>query len=514
MGIVLIAPYLAVLLLLCCYGLHRARLAWLCRRCPPVHAATGEEDGWQPATPGLRENDADRSEASGQQEDWPRVTVQLPLYNEATVVQRLLEATARLDYPRDRLEIQVLDDSSDETRSLALRTIARLEQRGVPIRHVSRPSRHGYKAGALAYGLEQASGELIAIFDADFVPPVDFLKRVVGHFSNPEVGMVQARWGHLNREVNGLTGLQALMLDGHHLVENRARHTAGLYFNFSGTAGVWRRVAIEEAGGWQHDTLTEDLDLSYRAQMRGWRFVYRADVVVPSELPEDIFALRAQQYRWAKGTVQTARKLLGRFWVAPMTRAQRIEAVFHLSPHFAYPLTLLLTVLLPFALVLMPVTGDWLGLLFVDVPLCGGATGSLALFYASANRAQRRPVSEALVRLPGLMALGVGLSPHLSRAVLEGLTQLAGEFIRTPKRGLRAGRYRQPRVTLPVVEGFLAALSVGSALIAVETRHYLAAPFALLFAVGYGYVSWLMLTEQLARRRELAPSAASIIAKL
>jgi cellulose synthase/poly-beta-1,6-N-acetylglucosamine synthase-like glycosyltransferase len=498
MGIVLITLYLAVLLLLCGYGLHRARLAWLCLRCQPSVPPGG----------------AGSTDAGTSSEELPFVTVQLPLYNEATVVQRLLEAASHLAYPRNKLEIQVLDDSDDETRVIAEGIVHRLRETGLDISYLRRSSREGYKAGALDFGLQRARGELIAIFDADFVPPADFLMATVGHFREANVGMVQGRWGHLNRDASTLTSLQALMLDGHHLVENRARFASGCFFNFSGTAGIWRRRAIEEAGGWQHDTLTEDLDLSYRAQLAGWRFVYRPDVVAPSELPEDVFAFRAQQYRWAKGTVQTARKLLPSVLGAPLTRDQRLEALFHLTPHFAYPLMVLLCLLLPFALVMLPVADDWVALLIVDVPLCFGATGSLAAFYAMANRAQGRSVGEAMMKLPALMALGIGLSPYLSRAVFEGLAHDAGEFVRTPKRGLRASRYRQQRAPLPLPELALALVGVASVVISIETDHYLATPFALLFALGYAYMAGLMTTEQLARRRALAPSAASVIAKI
>jgi cellulose synthase/poly-beta-1,6-N-acetylglucosamine synthase-like glycosyltransferase len=491
MATALIALYFIVLLLLCGYGLHRARLAWLCLRCQPRDA--------------VREVDAAAL---------PVVTIQLPLYNEATVVQRLLEAVSRMDYPADRLEIQVLDDSDDETRVLAQIMVERLQRQGLDIQYLRRATREGYKAGALEFGLKSAKGELIAIFDADFVPNSDFLKSVVGHFQQPGVGMVQARWGHLNRDASMLTSLQALMLDGHHLVENRARYAVGCYFNFAGTAGVWRRSAIVGAGGWQHDTLTEDLDLSYRAQLAGWRFVYRPDVVTPSELPEDISAFRAQQFRWAKGTVQTARKLLRDVVNEPLlTPGQRLEAIFHLTPHFAYPLMLTLSVLLPWALALLPAVDDWRTMLLIDAPLFCGATGSLAAFYAIANRAQGRPASEALKRLPALMALGVGLSPHLSRAVFEGLASDAGEFVRTPKRGIRSGRYHQ-RLRLPVAELLLALLSAASVAISLETDHYLATPFALLFTLGYAHMAGMMMIEQLARRRALAPSAASAIGKI
>jgi glycosyltransferase involved in cell wall biosynthesis len=513
MGIVLIALYLAVLLLLCGYGIHRARLAWLCLRCQPSLSADAAA-GRAMLNSGAAQPSSLPSGGAPAGEVLPFVTVQLPIYNEATVVQRLLDAANALAYPRDRLEIQVLDDSDDETRVLAESMVHRLRDGGLDISYVRRSSREGYKAGALDFGLRRARGELIAIFDADFVPPPDFLLATVGHFRQPDVGMVQGRWGHLNRDASLLTGLQALMLDGHHLVENRARYAAGCYFNFSGTAGIWRRQAIEEAGGWQHDTLTEDLDLSYRAQLAGWRFVYRPDVVAPSELPEDVFAFRAQQYRWAKGTVQTARKLLPSVLSGSLSREQRFEALFHLTPHFAYPLMVLLSLLLPFALVMLPVADNWVALLIVDVPLCFGASGSLAAFYAMANRAQGRPVGEALMRLPALMALGIGLSPCLSRAVLEGLMHDAGEFVRTPKRGLRASRYRQLRVPLPVPELLLALVGVASVAISLETDHYLATPFALLFALGYAYMAVLMTTEQLARRRALAPSAASVIAKI
>jgi cellulose synthase/poly-beta-1,6-N-acetylglucosamine synthase-like glycosyltransferase len=506
MGIVLIALYLAVLLLLCGYGIHRARLAWRCWRYQPSPPL---ETLQLPSPQGPLDGAAKK-----RLDELPFVTVQLPIYNEATVVQRLLEAANALSYPRDKLEIQVLDDSDDETRVLAESMVHRLRDGGLDINYLRRTSREGYKAGALDYGLRSARGELIAIFDADFVPPPDFLLATVGHFREADVGMVQGRWGHLNRDASLLTNLQALMLDGHHLVENRARYSSGCYFNFSGTAGIWRRQAIEGAGGWQHDTLTEDLDLSYRAQLAGWRFVYRPDVVAPSELPEDVFAFRAQQYRWAKGTVQTARKLLPGVLRGSLTRDQRLEALFHLTPHFAYPLMVLLCLLLPFALVLLPVADNWVALLIIDVPLCFGASGSLAAFYAMANKAQGRPVGEALMRLPALMALGIGLSPYLSRAVLEGLTQDAGEFVRTPKRGLRASRYRQLRVPLPITELALALVGVASVAISLETNHYLATPFALLFALGYAYMAGLMTTEQLARRRALAPSAASVIAKI
>jgi cellulose synthase/poly-beta-1,6-N-acetylglucosamine synthase-like glycosyltransferase len=472
--------YFAVLLGLSAYGLHRLHLVLLCMRhrrgiasaqlCPPIR-----------------------------EEDLPIVTIQLPLFNESTVANRLLDAVARMDYPRHKLEIQVLDDSTDETQALARAHTQRLRDEGLDVVYLHRTDRVGYKAGALDAGLGVAKGSLVAIFDADFLPQPEFLRSIVAHFQDPKVGMVQTRWGHLNRDVSILTKVQALMLDGHHLVENRARFGAGLLFNFSGTGGIWRCAAIHDAGGWQHDTLTEDLDLSYRAQLAGWKFIYREDVVTPSELPEDLSAVRAQQFRWAKGTVQTARKLARRLTAADLTFGQRIEAFFHLTPHFAYPLLLLLSFLLLPALVLMPATNTTT-MIMVDLPLCVATTGSLAAFYMLAEVAQGRGRWGALRRLPMLIALGTGLAPHLTKAVFEGLGQMAGEFVRTPKQGLRKGRYTA-RADLPMIETVLALISFAAVVASIRTGHYFATPFAMLFTIGYGYVSLQVAHEQAARRR-------------
>jgi hypothetical protein len=491
MQLALCVLYFSVLLLLAMYGLHRSHLVITCLRM-----------GKRLSELALGAKPLQKSELTS---DLPHVTIQLPLYNEATVAERLLDYVAKIEYPRSRLEIQVLDDSTDETRSLAARKVESL-QGELDIVYLHRTDRTGYKAGALDAGLKVAKGELIAIFDADFLPQPDFLTSLVPQFlQNPNVGMVQARWGHLNRDTSLITRVQALMLDGHHLVENRARAAAGWLFNFSGTGGMWRKEAIFSAGGWQHDTLTEDLDLSYRAQMAGWQFVYRENVVTPAELPEDICALRAQQFRWAKGTVQTARKLLGRVLRSDLTLSQRIEAFFHMTPHFAYPLMTLLSILLLPALLLMPATSPRT-MLMVDLPLVLGTTGSLAMFYAMAEAAQGRSRWHALRQLPALLALGAGMSPHLSRAVYEGLRSMSGEFVRTPKAGNSgAGRY-QARLDLPGAEMTLAVVSLASTIAALGTGHWFAAPFAMLFTFGYGYVATLLVHEQFARKR-LAPAA-------
>jgi hypothetical protein len=479
----LLVVYGSILLLLCTYGAHRALLALACVR----HRRRLE---------GLTQQVDVSFEAL------PRVTVQLPLFNEATVSRRLIEATGSLDYPRDRLEIQVLDDSTDETQSIASAAVEALRARGIDASYVRRADRVGYKAGALAHGLTIAKGELIAIFDADFIPQPSFLKSVVGHFNDPQIGMVQTRWSHINRDASLLTAVQALMLDGHHLVENRARFATACMFNFSGTGGIWRKRAIEAAGGWQHDTLTEDLDLSYRAQLAGYRFIYRADVTTPAELPEEMSAFRAQQYRWAKGTVQTARKLLFRVLRSPLGFRHRLEAAFHLLPHFAYPATVLLTLVLLPALLLLPATGVRT-LFLIDLPLCLGATGSLGAFYAVAERAQGRSAWQAIKQLPAVIALGAGLAPHLTRAVWDGWRHMAGEFVRTPKRGTTLGRYRQG-ASWPLGEIALGLVSYASVVASLTTGHWFATPFALLFALGYSYVALSVVREQQLAERAAA----------
>ncbi|MCA9586886.1 MAG: glycosyltransferase [Myxococcales bacterium] len=506
MHLVLCVAYFSVLGLLAMYGLHRSHLVMTVLR----HRARLRElrEGVPPVA------------ADADPEGLPTVTIQLPLYNEATVASRLLEHVARMRYPRSKLEIQVLDDSTDETRQLARQKVLDLARECAPVEgapeswqgpldivYIHRVDRTGYKAGALDEGLTRAKGELVAIFDADFLPESDFLTSLTPHFDDAKVGMVQARWGHMNREVSLLTRVQALMLDGHHLVENRARAAAGWLFNFSGTGGMWRKDAIFDAGGWQHDTLTEDLDLSYRAQLRGWRFVYREDVVSPAELPEDVSAFRAQQFRWAKGTVQTARKLMARVLKSDLTPMQRLEAFFHMTPHFAYPLMVFLSVLLLPALVLMPATNPQT-MLLIDLPLCVGTTGSLVAFYAMAEAAQGRKRMDAIRTLPALLALGAGLAPHLSKAVFEGLRSMSGEFVRTPKQGSSGSQRYRARADLPMVEVALCLVSFASVVASIETGHWFATPFAMLFTFGYGYVASLVASEQAARRRASAMAPA------
>jgi cellulose synthase/poly-beta-1,6-N-acetylglucosamine synthase-like glycosyltransferase len=471
----LLALYYGILGVLSLYGVHRLVLV-------AVYLRTRRRPGPGPAP---------LADA-----DLPSVTVQLPLYNELYVARRLIDAVCRLDYPRHLLEIQVLDDSTDETVEVVAAAVAHHRAAGLRIEHLHRADRRGFKAGALAGGAERAEGELFAVFDADFVPAPDFLRRAVGHFADPGVGMVQARWEHLNRDDSLLTRVQAILLDGHFVVEHAARHASGCFFNFNGTAGVWRRRAIEEAGGWQHDTLTEDLDLSYRAQLAGWRFVYLPELTVPAELPVDVAGFKSQQARWAQGAMQTGKKLLGRILAAPLPWKVKAEAAIHLTNNLSYPLMVALSVLLFPAMVARrgsPLTT----LLAIDLPLFLAATVSVLIFYAASQAGAGRG-ARPLALLPVLMATGIGLSASNARAVLTGLARPGGTFVRTPKYALaapgeswRGKRYRAARGRSVVLEGALTAYLGASIAFAVADGMWASLPFLWLFFQGYGFVFWL-----------------------
>jgi cellulose synthase/poly-beta-1,6-N-acetylglucosamine synthase-like glycosyltransferase len=439
MPALILALYFLTLGALAGLGFHRIHLLLLLRK-----HRSGPPPGLSRAR-GTRAGGGHTDPAPGSTH-LPFVTVQLPIYNEAAVAPRLIEAVCRLDWPRDRIEIQVLDDSTDETHALVEAGAARLRAEGNEIRVLHRDRRDGYKAGALASGLAAARGDLIAVFDADFVPGPGFLRETVPAFADPSLGMVQARWGHLNREHSWLTRVQALFLDGHFLIEHAARHASGRFFNFNGTAGVWRRDCIEEAGGWQHDTLTEDLDLSYRAQLAGWRFAFLPATVAPAELPIEISAFRGQQHRWAKGSIQTARKLLPRILAAPLPLRVRAEAFLHLTANAGYLVLLAFSLLLvPAMLVRPPMTRPLAALL--DVALYSLSTLAFWAFYTAAERQAGGDGRRALATMPALMLVGVGLSWNNARAVIEGLLSSGGAFERTPKHGVEDGR------PLPAVHG-------------------------------------------------------------
>lgn len=434
----------------------------------------------------------------------PRVTVQLPMYNEREVAARVIDAVARLDYPGSLLEIQVLDDSDDETTTIVDERVDHWQARGVDIAAIRRTNRTGFKAGALAAGAEIASGEYFLIFDADFVPEPDVLRALLAPMQDPGVGMVQGAWGHLNRDRNWLTESQAFLLDGHFLFEQGGRYAGGRFFNFNGTAGLWRRSCLEAAGGWSADTLTEDLDLSYRAQLAGWRFAYLDDVVVPAEIPTTVLALEVQQRRWAQGGVQTGRKLLPRVLRAPLPPAVKFEAVVHLFGHVAHPLTWMLGLLLFPSAVARRATGLDALLLF-DIALFGAATVPFAVFYWMAGEERAVPRKGRLRAVARTLALGIGLSIPVSRAVMRGITAPGGSFERTPKDG--AERFRRYR---PVVLPGDAALKVAMALLmavylvaAVQGGYWGQIPFILLFLSGYAGLGLPALRRHLGERREI-----------
>jgi cellulose synthase/poly-beta-1,6-N-acetylglucosamine synthase-like glycosyltransferase len=474
-----LALYFGVLAVLTLYGAHRWFLLWLYAR-HRAHAAR----------------------AFAPIPDPPRLTVQIPLFNELYVARRAIEAVGALDWPNDRLEIQVLDDSTDETSEIVADAVARLRMRGRDVVHLRREDRAGYKAGALAAGLARAKGELIAIFDADFVPAPDFARALVGQFADPRVGMAQARWGHLNREASPLTRAQSILLDGHFVIEHAARHRSGRFFNFNGTAGIWRKACIEDAGGWQHDTLTEDLDLSYRAQLRGWRFVFVHDAVAPAELPIEMGAFKTQQHRWAQGSAQTAIKLLPGILAGPLPWRVKLESVFHLTANAGYVLMVVLAALIgPAVWYRRGVGVEQLAL--VDLPLILLSLGSIATFYLVSQREAYGRWRDAWRYLPVVMAVGIGISLNNARAVLAGLGRTDVEFRRTPKYALettaRAAlatrRYRAGRTVETWIELGLGVYFATLVVFALADGLWGAVPFLVLFAAGFLYTAGLTLRQ-------------------
>lgn len=447
----------------------------------------------------------------GEWDETPRVTVQLPIFNERYVATRLILATARLDYPRDRFQIQVLDDSTDETRHRVATLVRRLVRLGVPIVHVHRVHRHGYKAGALAEGLQTAGGSLVAMFDADFLPPADFLRRTVPHFRDPSVGMVQARWSHLNRDYSLLTRLQSIFLDGHFGIEHVARNRTGRFFNFNGTAGVWRRTCIDDAGGWAGDTLTEDLDLSYRAQLRGWRFLYLDDLSSAAELPIDMNAFKTQQHRWAKGSIQTARKILPLVWRSDLPWRIKLEASFHLTNNVAYLLMAIPCLLwVPTLSARYDTDRPWM-LAFAGAMTL--TTVCIVVYHLVGQRAAGQGVWRTLRVVPALLSLGIGLSVNNGRAVLEAVFGHSSAFLRTPKYGVKGAKDR-PGLAYRLRHGFVTWLELALALyfaaglwVAVESQRYLAIPFLGLFLAGFAYVGLSSLRPSLPGNRPAAWAA-------
>jgi len=488
----LLIPYFTVLILLASYGLHRYTLVYLYYR--------------------KRKNAVVEPAASFA--ELPRVTVQLPIFNEQYVVDRLLQAVTRLEYPREKLEIQLLDDSTDETVEVARGLVEHYAAQGYPVTYHHRSNRAGFKAGALHEGLQAARGEFVAIFDADFVPPPDFLLRIIHHFTDPTVGMVQTRWTHINRNYSFLTEVEAILLDGHFVLEHSARARHKVFFNFNGTAGVWRRQAIEDAGGWQHDTLTEDTDLSYRAQLKGWKFIYRQDVECPAELPVEMTAFKTQQARWAKGLIQTGKKILPRVLKSEQPFRVKLEAWYHLTANLSYPLMVILSVLLLPAMVIRFYQG-WFQMLYIDIPLFLASTFSISSFYLVSQRELfPRTWPRTFLYLPFLMALGIGLTVTNTRAVLEALIGKQSAFARTPKYRVeskkdkvQATKYRKRLGWVPWVELLIGSYFALTVLYAMQNENYLTVPFLLLFVVGYWYTGLMSLLQGRFSGLSLRPAA-------
>jgi cellulose synthase/poly-beta-1,6-N-acetylglucosamine synthase-like glycosyltransferase len=435
----------------------------------------------------------------------PTVTVQLPVYNEIYVIKRLLTAVSQIDYPREKLEIQILDDSSDETTEIAHREAVHLRQLGFQVELVRRLDRIGFKAGALNHGLKQAKGEFFLILDADFIPPPDILQQTVHYFTDPAIGMIQTRWGHINRSYSWLTRAQAILLDGHLLLEQTARSRTGRFFNFNGTAGLWRRSAIEQAGGWQHDTLTEDLDLSYRAQLKGAKFLFLSNIVTPAELPVDMSGFKSQQHRWTKGSIQTCKKVLPLVWKSRLPWWIKVEAAVHLTSNFAYLLLALLCILLHPSRT--GIATDWRQAL-IDLPIFAATTLSVAVFYLCAQRElYPKDWKREILFFPFVLALGIGLSISNGRAVLEAVFNHESPFARTPKYGFalaerlrKKNRYACFGNAFPVVELLFAIYFSYFVVTALGNREFLSLPFLMLFQMGFAYVALTSLQERAARR--------------
>ncbi|PYU32939.1 MAG: glycosyl transferase family 2 [Acidobacteria bacterium] len=477
--IAVMIPYFLVLIVLASYGLHRYWLVYSYFK-------------YRQNVPGPPLEPA----------NWPKVTIQLPIYNERYVIERLVEAVSRFDYPPQLLDIQVLDDSTDETREVARACVERYQALGLPIRYFHRANRAGFKAGALAEGLKSATGEFIIIFDADFIPSADFLRRTIPYFHDPGIAMAQTRWTYLNRDYSLLTEVETILLDGHFVIEHGARSRSGTFFNFNGTAGVWRRAAIEDAGGWQHDTLTEDTDLSYRAQLRGWRFLYLPEIECPSELPVEMNAFKAQQARWAKGLMQTAKKILPRVLRSKLPAHVKAEAFFHLTANISYPLMVLLSTMLLPAMIVRFYQG-WFQMLVIDLPLFLASTCSVSSFYLTAQRAlYPKTWKRTFLYMPFVLAVGIGISVRNARAVLEAIFGVQSEFVRTPKYRIERQRdtwikktYRKRAGWMPFAEVALGLYFAATVVYAIQNENYPTVPFLLLFVWGYLYTGLMSLGQ-------------------
>ena len=467
-----VVVYFAILCILSIYGIHRFVMATLYR---------------------IYRKDIPHPDAKFS--DLPRVTIQLPMFNERYVIERLIDAVCEIRYPREKLQIQVLDDSIDETQKIAADAVARKREQGFDIVYIHRDDRTGFKAGALEAGLKTATGEFVAVFDADFVPQPDFLERTIHFFTNEKVGMVQIRWEHLNREYSLLTRVQSILLDGHFVIEHTARNRSGRFFNFNGTAGIWRKSTIADAGGWQHDTITEDLDLSYRAQSKGWQFIYVNESTTPAEVPVEMVAFKTQQHRWAKGSIQVAKKVLPKLLKSRLPFKVKLEAWMHLTCNISYSLMVILSLMMPLT-VEFRVKNSWMTSIWVDAIVFICASVSIMMFYLLAQKeARKQTFMQRLAYLPIVMSLGIGLSINNCRAVIEALVGYKTGFVRTPKYGVtKSGesfkhvKYGFKLNWQPWVETAMGIYFVWGIVHAIYLGAYASVPFLALFCTGYLYV--------------------------
>ncbi|MGI6394804.1 MAG: glycosyltransferase family 2 protein [bacterium] len=449
-------------------------------------------------------------------ENLPKVCIQLPVFNEKYVVERLIDKVAQMRYPQELLEIQVLDDSTDETVEISLAACERVKSLGVNIKQIRRPDRVGFKAGALEYGQNLTDAEFIAVFDADFLPSEDFLERTIDFFTDPEIGMVQARWDHINRNFSILTEVQSILLDGHFMIEHTFRNRSGRFFNFNGTAGIWRKSTIIEAGGWHHDTITEDLDLSYRAQLKGWKFVYLPELTVPAELPVEISSFKSQQFRWAKGSIQVFKKLYPQIVTSKnISFKVKLEAFFHLGANFAYMLMVLLCILMPLNIATRMGHGILEVILF-DLPVFIFATFSVVFFYLFSEVAvinetltmKGKSKLTPLIYIPFTISIGIGLAINNSKAVVEALLGKKTDFIRTPKydvlgkitsksefrKKVSLNKYRFTNINIASIIELLFAIYFSWTLyFAFDKGFYFSIPFIFLFQFGFLYTAFLSL---------------------
>ncbi len=486
-GSVVILFYFITAFILMIYGLNCYVMLFLFRK------------GWKRAELFRQKVEADFYDIAGRG-DLPSVTTQIPVYNEFNVIERIVRSACLMEYPPEKHEIQILDDSTDKTSEFIDRMAAEFSGEGVNIKVIRRKTREGFKAGALARGLDVAQGELIAIFDADFVPPKEYLLKTVRYFMADEnLGLVQARWGHLNRRKSLLTRLQSIGIDGHFMIEQSARNWGNLFMNFNGTAGVWRKQAIADGGGWEWDTLTEDMDLSYRVQAAGWGAVYLPDLIVPAEVPEDINAFKSQQFRWAKGSIQTALKLLPGLLRSPIPLFKKIEAFFHLTHYLVHPMMLTLALLaLPVLVQMRFYPGPFVFSVFL-VMIVVTMFAPSALYLASQKSAYK-DWKRRIVFLPFLVLVGVGIAASNSKAVLEALIGHKSGFIRTPKKGDREIINYRRRLpwggTIEILLGLYCAWSFGFYLVAGK---YMAGPFLAMYSFGFLFTGLLTVVHSLGR---------------